>query len=96
MRPRQYYVNILTNRRDGVMYTGMTNDLKRRVFEHKRQEGGGFAKRYNIDRLVYFEVFSDPQSAIVREKQIKAGPRRRKVELVEGVNPQWQDLYDEL
>ena len=96
MRPRQYYVYILTNRRDGVMYTGMTNDLKRRVFEHKRQEGGGFAKRYNIDRLGYFEVFSDPQSAIVREKQIKAGPRRRKVELVEGVNPQWQDLYDEL
>ena len=96
MRPRQYYVYILTNRRDGVMYTGMTNDLKRRVFEHKRQEGGGFAKRYNIDRLVYFEVFSDPQSAIVREKQIKAGPRWRKVELVQGVNPQWQDLYNEL
>lgn len=93
---RQYYVYILTNRHNGVLYTGMTNDLKRRVHEHKSGEGGGFTKRYNVDRLVYYEVLDESLTAITREKQIKGGPRRRKIELIEGVNPEWIDLYDEL
>ena len=96
MRAKHYFVYILANGPDGVLYTGMTNDLKRRVFEHKSKAGGGFTVRYNVDRLIYFEVFDDSLAAITREKQIKAGPRKKKVELIEGVNPQWVDLYDEL
>ena len=96
MRAKHYFVYILANGPDGVLYTGMTNDLKRRVFEHKSNAGGGFTMRYNVDRLIYFEVFDDSLAAITREKQIKAGPRKKKVELIEGVNPQWVDLYDEL
>ena len=66
---RHYYVYILANVPGGVLYTGMTNNLKRRVYEHKSGDGSGFARRYNVDRLVYFEVFTDPLSAISREKQ---------------------------
>ena len=93
---RHYYVYILANVPGGVLYTGMTNDLKRRVYEHKSGDGSGFARRYNVDRLVYFEVLTDPLSAISREKQIKAGPRRKKVELIESLNPPWKDLYHKL
>jgi putative endonuclease len=96
MRAAHYFVYILANRPGGVLYTGVTNDLKRRVFEHKSGEGGGFTMRYNVDRLVYYEVLDGSLTAITREKQIKAGPRRRKIELIEGVNPEWMDLYDEL
>ena len=87
MGARNYFVYILANGPDGVLYTGMTNDLKRRVFEHKSKAVGGFTMRYNVDRLVYFEVFDDSLAAITREKQIKPGPRKKKVELIEGVNP---------
>ena len=73
-----------------MLYSGMTNDLKRRVYEHKAKLVNGFAERYNADRLVYFEVFGDATSAITREKQIKAGPRRRKVALIEATNPRWK------
>jgi len=86
MATRQYHVYMMANRPDGVLYTGMTNDLKRRVYEHKSAEASGFAKRYNADRLVYLEVFADPLSAITREEQIKAGPRRKKIELIEAFN----------
>jgi putative endonuclease len=96
MGARNYFVYILANRPDGALYTGVTNDLKRRVFEHKTKAGGGFTMRYNVDRLVYFEVFDDSLAAITREKQIKAGPRKKKVELIESVNRRWIDLYDEL
>ena len=96
MRARHYFVYILASRPGGVLYTGTTIDLKRRVFEHKSKVAGGFTMRYNVDRLVYFEVFDDSLAAITREKQIKAGPRRKKVELIESVNPQWVDLYDDL
>ena len=96
MGATHYFVYILANRPGGVLYTGVTNDLKRRVFEHKSGEGGGFTKRYNVDRLVYYEGLDESLTAITREKQIKAGPRRRKIELIEGVNPEWVDLYDEL
>ena len=93
---RRYFVYNLANKRDGVLYTGITNDLKRRVYEHKAKLVNGFAERYNVDRLVYMEVFGDAYSAITREKQIKAGPRRRKVALIEATNPRWKDLYGEL
>jgi putative endonuclease len=96
MAARYYFVYILANKPDGVLYTGVTNDLKRRMFEHKSGEGGGFARRYNVDRLVYYEVIEEALTAITREKQIKAGPRRKKVALIETLNPQWKDLYDEL
>jgi putative endonuclease len=96
MEATHYFVYILANRPGGVLYTGVTNDLKRRVFEHKSGEGGGFTKRYNVDRLVYYEVLDESLTAITREKQIKAGPRRKKVGLIESVNPEWVDLYNEL
>jgi putative endonuclease len=96
MRERTFFFYILANRPDGVLYTGVTSDLKRRVSQHKSGEGGGFTKRYNVDCLVYFEVFSEPLTAITREKQIKGGPRWKKVELIERSNPQWKDLYDEV
>ncbi len=76
------------------MYTGVTNDLKRRVYEHRNKLIDGFTKRYNITKLVYYEVFGDPENAITREKRIKAGSRKRKIDLVNSMNSSWQDLYD--
>ncbi|MEW6328429.1 MAG: GIY-YIG nuclease family protein [Thermodesulfobacteriota bacterium] len=77
-----HYVYILTNKRNTVLYTGMTNDLKRRVFEHKEKLVDGFTKKYNVTKLVYYEVFDDPENAILREKQIKAGSRQKKIDLI--------------
>ncbi|HEX5872944.1 MAG TPA: GIY-YIG nuclease family protein [Longimicrobium sp.] len=87
-----YYVYILasTNR---VLYVGMTNDLVRRVSQHKRGVLPGFTKRYNVDQLVYFEHTHHVDAAIAREKQIKGWVRKKKVELIESHNPQWMDLY---
>jgi putative endonuclease len=79
-----------------VLYTGVTNDLGRRVYEHREKLVEGFTKRYNVWKLVYYEVTDDILSAIEREKQIKAGPRRRKVELIAAANPTWRDLYSDL
>jgi putative endonuclease len=93
---RQYYVYIMTNSNNTVLYTGVTNDLKRRVYEHKAKSVEGFTKKYNITKLVYYEVFGDAYSAITREKQIKSGSRRKKVDLINGVNGEWKDLYGEL
>ncbi len=93
---RQYYVYIMTNRYNTVLYTGITNDLTRRVYEHKSGVGGGFTSKYTITKLVYYEGTVDVRSAIAREKQIKAGSRKKKVDLVNAMNPQWRDLYDDL
>ena len=93
---RQYYVYIMTNPRNTVLYTGVTNDLQRRVFEHKNKLVDGFTKRYNLTRLVYYEVSDNIEGAILREKQIKAGSRQDKIDLIESVNRDWHDLYDEL
>ncbi|MEE9609703.1 MAG: GIY-YIG nuclease family protein [Desulfatiglandales bacterium] len=93
---RQYYVYIMTNKRNTVLYTGITNDLKRRVYQHKKRLIDGFTKKYNIKKLIYYEVFEDPQNAILREKQIKAGARQKKVDLIERINKEWRDLYDEI
>ncbi len=93
---RQYYVYIVTNQGNEVLYTGVTNDLVRRVWEHRNGTAKGFTSRYNAGRLVYYEVFDDPEAAITREKQLKKGSRKKKVELVEGMNPGWQDLSEDL
>lgn len=89
-----YYVYILASRQRGAIYTGMTNDLRRRVFEHKNKITKGFTSRYNIHRLVYFEIFSNPTDAIKREKQLKNWHRTWKIELIEKNNPTWQDLFE--
>jgi putative endonuclease len=93
---RQFYVYIIANPRKTVLYTGVTNDLVRRVWQHRNGHGGEFTARYHCSELVFYEVFRDSYNAIAREKQIKAGPRRRKIELIEQLNPEWRDLYEEL
>ena len=96
MSQRQYYLYIMTTENHTALYTGVTNDLLRRVWEHREGVGGGFTSRYQVGKLVYYEVYEDPESANYREKQIKAGPRRKKVELIESMNPAWKDLYDDI
>jgi putative endonuclease len=93
---RQFYVYILTNRRHTVLYTGVTNDLKKRGYQHRHKLIHGFTSRYNVDQLVYYEVFEDTYSAISREKQIKGGSRQKKIDLINSMNPQWLDLYETL
>jgi putative endonuclease len=93
---KQYYVYIMTNKHNTVLYTGITSDLKRRVYEHKNKLVDGFTKKYNVSNLVYYEVFYDPENAILREKQIKAGSRQKKIDLINSMNSCWQDLYDEI
>ena len=92
----QYYVYIITNKRNRVLYTGVTNDLGKRVYEHKAKLIDGFTKKYNVSKLVYYEVFSDIYNAITREKQIKGGSRKRKIDLIDSVNSNWRDLYEAL
>ena len=93
----QYYVYILTNEKGNVLYTGITDDLIRRVYEHKNHlDKGSFTARYNVDKLVYYEVTSDVTAAIEREKQIKGWNRKRKNKLVETKNPNWNELYDSI
>ena len=90
---RQYYVYIMTNNR-GILYTGVTSDLSRRVYEHKQKIVDGFTKKYNITILIYYEETSDILSTIAREKEIKGWRRSKKIELIESVNPQWSDLSE--
>ena len=93
---RQYYVYILTSKRNGTLYTGVTSDLIRRVFEHKNDLIDGFTNKYQVHKLVHYEIFSDINEAIAREKQIKSWQRSWKKNLIEKVNPRWIDLYDDL
>lgn len=86
------YVYILTNWTGEVMYVGVSSDLQRRVCEHKSKSKGGFTKKYDIEKLVYFEQFADIKMAIIREKEIKGWRREKKNTLVETINPQWKDL----
>ena len=92
----RYYVYIMTNKHNTVLYTGVTNDLRRRVWEHKEKLGGGFTSKYNINKLVYYEDTADVRTAIAREKQIKGGSRQKKIDLVNSLNPDWRDPYDDL
>ena len=96
MKERQYYVYILTNDFNTLTYTGVTNDLKRRVSEHKEKLANGHTKKYRIGKLVYYEAGGDINGALAREKQIKAGSRKKKLDLIDAFNPEWKDLYDEI
>ena len=89
-----YYVYILTNQNNKTVYIGITNDLKRRLYEHKTEQIEGFTKRYHIHKLVYFEEYKDINDAIAREKQLKSWIRQKKNALVESKNPSWQDIGD--
>ncbi len=93
---KRYYVYIMTNERNTCLYIGVTNNLHRRIFEHREKLIKGFTKRYNITKLIYYELYNDPHNAISREKQIKGGSRKKKRELVESINQSWRDMYDEL
>ena len=93
---RQYYVYIMTNKHNTVLYTGVTNNLKKRVYEHKEKLVEGFTEKYNITKFVYYEVFEDPENAISREKQIKAESRQKKIDLINSMNTEWLDLYDRI
>jgi putative endonuclease len=92
----RYFVYILTNRYHTVLYTGVTSDLVQRVSQHRKKTTAGFTSRYNIDKLVFYEETSDVRATIAREKQIKGGSRSRKIALIEGMNPEWRDLFDDL
>lgn len=93
---KQYYVYLMTNKNNTVIYTGVTNDLKRRVYEHREKLVEGFTNKYNVTKLVYFETFDDITYAISKEKQIKGGSREKKNGLVKTLNPEWRDLYGEI
>ncbi len=93
---KQYATYIVTNRNHSVLYTGVTNDLQRRVYEHKEKLVEGFTKKYKVSKLVYYEVFVDIKNAILREKQIKGGSRAKKIRLIESINKKWNDLYPDL
>ena len=92
----QYYVYILTTDRNTALYTGVTNDLIRRIYEHKNNLIKGFTQRYNVHKLVYYEAGEDITAAIEREKQIKSWMRKKKVALIDTFNPDWHDLYKEI
>lgn len=87
-----YYVYIMTNKQNKVLYTGVTNNLQRRVYEHKNKIGNGFTAKYNVNKLVYYQHFENSIDAIASEKRIKAGSRKKKIELIEKMNPGWNDL----
>ncbi|KQT21235.1 MULTISPECIES: GIY-YIG nuclease family protein [unclassified Bradyrhizobium] len=91
-----YYVYILASRRDGAIYIGITNDLARRVYEHRIKAVPGFTAKYNITQLVWFEVYDDPISAISRERELKKWKRAWKIRLIEKDNPNWNDVYESI
>jgi putative endonuclease len=91
-----YYVYILASRKDGAMYIGITNDIVRRVFEHRTKAVPGFTSLHTITRLVWFETYDDPISAISREKELKKWRRAWKTKLIESQNPRWNDLYESI
>ncbi len=90
------YIYILFNKKNGTLYTGVTSNLIKRIYEHKNKFVDGFTKKYGIDKLGYYETFDTIVSAIEREKQIKGGSRKQKIQLIESINPNWQDLYDKI
>ena len=92
---KEYFVYIMTNKYNTVLYTGVTNDLMRRAWEHKEGSGSNFTSRYRITKLVYYESFENINLAIAREKQIKGGSSKKKIDLIVSLNPEWKDLYEE-
>ena len=93
---REYCVYIMTNAHNTVIYTGVTNHLARRGYEHRNGLGGVFTKKYNVVKLVYYEVTENVYAALAREKQIKGGSRKKKINLIESINSEWKDLYEEV
>jgi putative endonuclease len=93
---KQYCVYIMTNVHNTVLYTGITNNLARRVYEHKNVLGSTFVKKYNVHKLVYYEIGNDARVTIAREKQIKGGSRKKKIDLINSMNPEWKDLYEKI
>ena len=91
-----FFVYIATNRRNGALYTGVTSDLPRRIWQHKHKEVDGFTAKYGVDKLVYYGTCESAESAIRREKQLKKWDRKWKLELIESMNPEWRDLYEEI
>ena len=96
MKNYQAYVYIMTNKNNSVLYTGVTRNLIKRVYQHRGKLIEGFTKRYQVSKLIYYEIYEDIYKAIEREKQIKKGSRQKKIKLIESVNPTWIDLFDEL
>ena len=96
MLTKQYYVYILFNKKNGTLYIGVTSDLMKRVWQHKNKVADGFTKKYSIDKLGYYEVYDDIEYAIKREKQLKAGSRSKKIYLINSINDEWLDLYNNL
>ncbi len=96
MYDKQYFVYILTNKNHTVLYLGVTSNLLGRIFQHKERVTKGFTSRYNVDKLVYYEIHEDVYEAISREKQLKAGSRQKKIDLVNNFNKPWEDLYNKL
>lgn len=92
----QSYVYILASQKNGTLYTGVTSDLIRRIWEHKNNIVKGFSQRYDVHCLVYYEIHTDIEQAILREKQIKSWKRKWKLELIEKENPNWDDLYEKI
>ena len=92
---KTYYVYILASKRNGTLYIGVTNDLERRLYEHRNNLIEGFTNKYNVHHLVYYEDVNDIQSALQREKQLKRWTRKWKIELIEKVNPEWRDLAED-
>ncbi|MDP2692614.1 MAG: GIY-YIG nuclease family protein [bacterium] len=92
----EYYVYIITNKRNTVLYIGITSGLKKRTIEHKEGRGSKFTKKYNINKLVYYEIYTDPENAIKREKQLKNYSRKKKDELILKFNPELKDLFEEI
>jgi len=92
----QFYVYIITNTNNTVLYPGVTSDLNKRIYEHRAKLVDGFSKKYNLNKLVYYEIAENAESAILREKQIKAGRRKKKLDLIHNMNPGWRDLYPEI
>ena len=90
------FVYILFSEKNGTLYTGVTSNLVKRVYEHKQKLVDGFTKKYNVDKLGYFEIYESIEQAIEREKQIKAGSRKKKIDLIEKENPGWKDLYSSI
>ncbi len=93
---KNMYVYMMTNSRNTVLYTGVTDNLVRRVYEHRNKLVEGFTSRYNIDKLVYYEIYDDAITAISREKQLKKSYRKTKEQLINSMNPQWKDLYNDI
>ena len=93
---KNFYVYLLCSKRNGTLYTGVTSNLVKRVYEHKNNLADGFTKKYNVHLLIWYEVHQTAESAIIREKQIKAWKRSWKLRLIEEHNPEWNDLYEDI